>query len=243
MIASKSTGRVWAFGSTLAVCMVFTAIASVVFAAQVTLTWNANTESDLAGYRIHHGTTSGSYSAHIDVHNVTSYTVTGLTEGLTYYFAATAYDASGNESGYSNEVGHTIQSSQGRLSLTPGSGLTSSGSPGGPFSPSSITYNLTNSGNSAISWTAAKGQTWVTLSRTGGTLQPNSSTTVTVSTNNNANSLSARSTPYRDTVTFTNATNAQGGGSIGVSLSVTAGGSVPSNSNSMPWLQLLLKEE
>ena len=68
------------------------------------LAWDPNTESDLAGYRVHYGTASGSYTVHTDVHNVTTYTVTGLTAGQTYYFAATAYDASGNESGYSNPV-------------------------------------------------------------------------------------------------------------------------------------------
>lgn len=34
--------------------------------------------------------------------------MTGLTPGATYYFAATAYDASGQESDYSNEVAVTI---------------------------------------------------------------------------------------------------------------------------------------
>jgi hypothetical protein len=242
MTASKSVNWMGALGIIIAVWIAFVAAASDGFASQATLAWNANTESDLAGYRIHHGTTSGSYSVHIDVHNVTTYTVTGLTEGQTYYLVATAYNTSGNESGYSNQVSHTVPSSQGRLSLTPAADLTSFGNPGGPFSPASITYTLANPGTSAINWTATKGQSWVTLSRTGGTLQPNASTTVTVSINSNANSLSARPTPYRDTVTFTNTTNAQGGGNFGVSLNVTAPGSVPNNGDSMPWIQLLLQE-
>jgi hypothetical protein len=73
-------------------------------AEQVTLSWEAGSEPDLAGYKIHYGTASNSYTVHIDVNNVTSYTVTGLTAGQTYYFAATAYDSSGNESEYSNSV-------------------------------------------------------------------------------------------------------------------------------------------
>lgn len=77
-------------------------------AESVSLTWNPNTELDLAGYKLHYGTASNSYSVHIDVHNVTTYTVTGLAAGQTYYFAATAYDTAGNESGYSNQVSHTI---------------------------------------------------------------------------------------------------------------------------------------
>jgi len=77
-------------------------------AEQVTLAWDANTETDLAGYRIHYGTASGSYTASVDVHNVITYTVTGLNAGQTYYFAASAYDTSGTESGYSIEVRHSI---------------------------------------------------------------------------------------------------------------------------------------
>jgi hypothetical protein len=83
-------------------------IATNAFAAQVPLAWDPNKESDLAGYKIHYGTASNSYSVHIDVHNVTTYTVTGLTDGQTYYFAATSYDTSGNESGYSNQVNYSV---------------------------------------------------------------------------------------------------------------------------------------
>ena len=77
-------------------------------AEQVTLAWNPNQESDLAGYKIHYGTASGSYSVHMDVQRVTTYTLTGLTAGQTYYFATTAYDTSGNESSYSNEVSYYV---------------------------------------------------------------------------------------------------------------------------------------
>ena len=53
----------------------------------------------------------------------------------------------------------------GSLSVTPADGLSSSGSQGGPFSPSSKPYTLTNGGGQAISWTAAKGQNWVLISK------------------------------------------------------------------------------
>ena len=108
MIAFKSIRRIGVLGFTIAACILFSAIASNALAAQVTLQWNANTEGDLAGYRIHQGTVNGSYSVHIDVHNVTTYTLTGLMAGQTYYFAATAYDTSGNESAYSNQVSYAV---------------------------------------------------------------------------------------------------------------------------------------
>ena len=61
-------------------------------AAHVILQWDANTESDLAGYKVYYGTVSHNYSDSVDVGNVTSYTIAGLVESQTYYFAVTAYD-------------------------------------------------------------------------------------------------------------------------------------------------------
>jgi fibronectin type 3 domain-containing protein len=108
MIAYRSISRIWILGFEIVVCIIIGVIASNAMAAQATLAWDPNTESDLAGYKVHYGTASGSYTVHTDVHNVTTYTVTGLTAGQTYYFAATAYDTSGNESGYSNPVSYAV---------------------------------------------------------------------------------------------------------------------------------------
>jgi hypothetical protein len=79
----------------------------IAYGAAVDLAWDANTEPDLAGYKIHYGTASGDYSHTIDVGNITTYTLTGLEEGVTYYLAATAYDDDDNESDYSDELVHT----------------------------------------------------------------------------------------------------------------------------------------
>jgi hypothetical protein len=85
------------------------------FAANVTLSWTPPTTNadgtpltDLAGYKLHSGTSSGNYTQNTDVGNVTSYTVTNLSGGTTYYFTLTAYDTSGNQSGFSNEISRTI---------------------------------------------------------------------------------------------------------------------------------------
>ena len=82
---------------------------SFVFGAQLTMAWDPNTESDLAGYMVYYGTASRSYGTPIDVGKVTTYTLTGLASGQTYYIALTAYDTSDNESGFSNEVSATTQ--------------------------------------------------------------------------------------------------------------------------------------
>ena len=83
------------------------------WAQQVTLSWDPNTEADLAGYKVHYGTVSGSYTNSIDVHKVTTYSVAGLNVGQTYYFSASAYNASGASSGYSNEVTYAIPAANG----------------------------------------------------------------------------------------------------------------------------------
>lgn len=92
----------------LAILFVFIFRAYSAYAESVSLKWDANTESDLAGYNIYVSIRSRDYTNDdtktYDVGNVTTYTVTDLIVGTTYYFAATAYDTSGNESDHSNEL-------------------------------------------------------------------------------------------------------------------------------------------
>jgi hypothetical protein len=71
---------------------------------QVTLQWDANSEADLAGYKLHYGLESAKYVSTVDVGNLTLYTLSGLMKSKTYYIAATAYNTAGNESDRSNEV-------------------------------------------------------------------------------------------------------------------------------------------
>ena len=92
------------------------------YAAQVTIEWNANTEQNLGGYIIYQGTYSRDYDASIDVGNWTSATIAGLDDNETYYFAVTAYDTNGNESGYSNEVCINCQTSSSADSGSGGGG-------------------------------------------------------------------------------------------------------------------------
>ncbi|NVJ59418.1 MAG: endonuclease [Gammaproteobacteria bacterium] len=66
---------------------------------QVSLSWNANTESDLAGYRVYQSEDGTSFSL-INAELVTSsdYVATGLVADTTYYFYVTAVDSANNES-------------------------------------------------------------------------------------------------------------------------------------------------
>ena len=77
----------------------------------VTLTWAANVEPDLAGYKIYVGTNSGTYSfpgSPFVTGKVTSYTISRLPKGQTYYFALSAYDSAGDESVLSAEVSKSL---------------------------------------------------------------------------------------------------------------------------------------
>jgi fibronectin type 3 domain-containing protein len=117
------------------------------WAGNADLSWNANTEPDLAGYRIYYGTSprsSAPYSNLLDVGltatpGAPARTLTNLADGYTYYFAVTAYDTSGNESGYSVEVSKALP-----LPDT---------SP--PSVPSSMTASPVSSSQINLSWSAS----------------------------------------------------------------------------------------
>lgn len=111
-----------------------------------------------------------------------------------------------------------VNPTSGKLSVTPSSDFSASGPPGGPFSPGSRVYTLSNTGAGAIDWTAAKTEGWVDISATGGTLGTGATTTVTVSITAEANDLAPAM--HFDTVTFTNTSNGIGTTTRAVNLTV-----------------------
>jgi hypothetical protein len=62
-------------------------------------TWKENTESDLAGYRLMWGATSGLYTDSLLLGRVSHQRINGLVDGTRYYATITALDSSGHESG------------------------------------------------------------------------------------------------------------------------------------------------
>jgi uncharacterized protein YjdB len=79
--------------------------------SQVTTNSDGSACSDLAGYKIYYGTTSGHYGTPVTVPLSSlsdpiapTYSLLGLTQGVIYYIVATAFNTFGNESDYSNEV-------------------------------------------------------------------------------------------------------------------------------------------
>jgi hypothetical protein len=91
-------------------------------AGDVTVAWDPNPEPEVAGYKIYFGTTPGSYTVSMNAGNITSMVISGLETGVTYYFAAVAYDSSGNESGFSNEISYVVPTGASADTSSSGSG-------------------------------------------------------------------------------------------------------------------------
>jgi Pro-kumamolisin, activation domain/Bacterial Ig-like domain (group 3)/Immunoglobulin domain/Domain of unknown function (DUF5011)/Viral BACON domain len=91
------------------------------------------------------------------------------------------------------------------LGITPQSGFTAAGLSGGPFSPSSQVFTLTNSGASSLSWSLINTSVWLNVSASSGTLVAAGQTTVNASLNSTANSLAVGT--YAATIVFSNQTS------------------------------------
>ena len=132
----------------------------------VTLAWDANVEPDIAGYKVYYGTTSRMYPFPVDAGNLTTQSVSNLQEGLTYYFAATAYNTEGLESDFSTEISHTVPLSE----RTPASGaIVSSLNPATPGQTVAFTFtalaaaSTTNVPSGCVMFRINQGSNSVTL--------------------------------------------------------------------------------
>jgi len=98
------------------VTVIFLSLASIAVADNsVTFRWDANSEADLAGYRLYQTSTSGvyTYGDGNQVDTIAAGTETTTLESVpdgTLFWVLTAYDTQGNESGPSNEVSATLDS-------------------------------------------------------------------------------------------------------------------------------------
>ena len=118
MTKIKKTYTVWyvALALGLLAGMLWSPVAE---AGEASLSWTPPTQNtdnspytDPAGTKIYYGQTEGGpYPTMVDVAvpNADAYVVTGLNEGETYHFVATAYNQQGTESVYSGQATKTIE--------------------------------------------------------------------------------------------------------------------------------------
>ena len=104
LLISLMRNRIWL----LVVGVAVTCATTHGIAASVTLAWNPNSESNVAGYKVHYGHSSRTYPFVIDVGNATRQTIGDLQEGVSYHFAVTAYNIAGRESDFSGEIRYTV---------------------------------------------------------------------------------------------------------------------------------------
>ncbi len=169
--------------------LIFLFTLSAAHAAQVTLAWEANTEPSLAGYKIYYGTASRDYDWSIDVGKATTYTVSNLTDGVTYYFAAKAYNTSKAESPYSDEA---IQNTC-TYSISPTSAQ---------FSASGGTGKVSVTTQAGCAWTASSSASWLTIT-SGGSGSGSGTVKYSVSANTGTSSRTATSTFAKNVFTVT----------------------------------------
>ncbi len=92
------------------------------------------------------------------------------------------------------------------LTVSPSVILAAKGPAGGPFTPTLQTYTLTNTdATTPLSWTAAPGASWISISPAEGTLAAGASTTVSLTFNDAVNALPAA--VHAGSAVFTNTTS------------------------------------
>ena len=213
---SRTSSLILTFLFILAGLILF--LSPVSHAAQVTLAWDPETDPNVTGYRVYYGTSSRNYPFNKDAGNNTTITVPNLQDGATYYFAVTAYNAAGIESGYSNEVSYSATATC-PYTISPLSQSFSSSSGAGTVSVSS---------QSGCSWTAASNASWIVVTSNSNGV---GSRTVnySVSTNTGAASRTGTLTIAGQTFTVTQSGASQTQYTLSVTKTGTGTGTVTNN--------------
>ncbi len=133
-------------------------------AAQVTLAWDANTETDVSGYIVEYGPASAPFSLATDVGNTTTWTFATALPGTTYSFRVIAYNVTGQRSDASDVVSTVTP---GGPTLTVDRTQLAFGIAGTVTTPSQ-TIRLTQAGAGSVTWAVASTVSWLQVAPTGG---------------------------------------------------------------------------
>lgn len=123
-----------------------------------------------------------------------------------------------NETIDSYDIDLTATSCSSLLSITPAGNYNLTGSVGGPFTPASKDYQITNNFIVPVDYSVASNGNWLTITNPTGTLTAGQSATVSVAPNATANSLLVG--VHNDNLSFTNTTNGYGNATRPVALTV-----------------------
>ena len=157
-------------------CVVMVTLVGRVEAASVTLAWDPNAETNLAGYFVGYRTSPSGSETLVSVGNVTQWTLTTAVAGSTYYFRVYAENTSGLRSAPSNEVSTTIPTTPppptgSGLALERGAlnfgAVQTTGTTLGPKTPAQRLGVTQTASGSPVAWTAASvgtGSTRITVS-------------------------------------------------------------------------------
>ncbi|UCG53438.1 MAG: T9SS type A sorting domain-containing protein [Candidatus Latescibacterota bacterium] len=90
---------------------------------------------------------------------------------------------------WTTRVGALTTTTAGNLEINPTGDLSTGGWPGGPFSPHSFTYTLTNTGGTTVNWALSGVPAWLSPGDTEGQLAPSASQEITLVVNSMAHSM------------------------------------------------------
>ena len=110
--------------------------------------------------------------------------------------------------------------SEGIMEITPASDFAAIGSVGGPFQPATMSYSVSNIGNTSINFSVTENISWLNVTPNTGSLAANESAEIAFSVTANAATLATGE--YNGEVQFSNLTNGRGNSNQAVKLTVVA---------------------
>jgi hypothetical protein len=202
----------------------FTKTYSVANVGASAMTWAVSATNNWVGFT----TTSGTLSSGGSITVTVSFNANANSLAVGTNLSTITFTNSTAGNNGSDATTRPVELILSQIGVSPSSNYFASGPVGGPFTPSSKIYTLTNGSANSLTWGAGivSNSTWLTLSANNGTIPAGGTANVTVSINANATTLSRGS--FIDTIAFTNAAFSDPGNAFR-SVSLLIGGGFTSN--------------